>query len=398
MPKSVASKIIQAIIWIGFAVILFSPLYISSALFFPFIVTKTIVFMLAVEVIFVAYLLLAWIDPNYRVRFNLVLLLMLIYIGILTLASLFGNDFYKGFWSNNERGDGILLLTHLFLFVLVLTSYLRKIKNWLYVLDIFLVASFCVGIVALDQYLGSTFSGFWKEHFLPSSNGARLAATIGNAGYVGGYMIFGVFVALFMLFKRKNLWLKLGYGVVVILELFIAIQTQTRGAWLALGILFPIFLIYVAYFYFNDFKGKYINGRVIKIIATVLVIVFIASIGLIFVNKNSSFVKSSPILSRITSISMGDVTTNNRLVTWNIAWQGILQRPILGYGQENFYQVFDKFYTTKNTEQWFDRSHDMVFDRAITGGFLGLISYFALLLVPFYFLWKFYKKADKPDD
>ena len=223
------STYLKGLIWFCLAVILFSPLYISSHLFFPFIVTKTIVFMIATEVMFVVYLLLAWKDSEYRLRVNMVVVLIAIYIGVLTLASALGNDFYRGFWSNNERSDGILLLIHLFLLSWVLTSFFRKIKDWLVVFDVFLVASFCVSVVALDQFFG------WN-HFLASSNGARLAATIGNAGYVGGYMVFGVFVALFMLFKRKNIPLKFWYGFLVLLEMFIALQSQTRGAMIALGI------------------------------------------------------------------------------------------------------------------------------------------------------------------
>ena len=80
------------------------------------------------------------------------------------------------------------------------------------------------------------------------------------------------------------------------------------------------------------------------------------------------------------------------MVTWKMGFQGFLDRPLLGYGQENFYQVFDKNYTTKNTEQWFDRCHNMICDRSITSGILGLLAYLALLLLPFYALWAYYTK------
>lgn len=393
MQKSVISKILQGLIWIGFGVVLFSPLYINAAFFFPFIVTKTFAFMIAIEIMFVLYLVLCLIDPKYKLKLNIVLLLLAIYIVILTLASALGGDLFRGFWSNNERSDGILLLGHLFVFVLILTSFLRKVKEWLYFFDLFLIASFCVALVALDQYLSLTFPGFWVEHFLASSNGARLAATIGNAGYVAGYVVFGIFISILMLFKRKNIWLKVAYGALFILNLFIAIQTQTRGAWLALGIFIPIFILYLTFFYFSDLKGRFLNGKNLKIVGIIVIILGIVGVSLIFTNKNTAFVKSNPILNRLASISVSE--GNNRLVTWGIAWEGFKERPILGYGQENFYRVFDKYYTTKNTEEWFDRSHNMIGDRAITGGILGLLSYLALLLVPFYFLWKFYKNSDK---
>ncbi|MEI6288249.1 MAG: O-antigen ligase family protein [bacterium] len=378
---------LKAVIWVALGVILFSVLFVSSKLFFPFIVTKTVAFDISVEVMVLAYAILCLLDKSYRIKINLTVILMLVYLGILTLASLLGNDFYHSFWSNNERSDGILLLIHLFLFVVVLSGFMKTMKEWLYAFDGFLAASFFVTVVCFDQYLAIATPGFWHEHFLASSNGARLAATIGNAGYVGGYMVFGIFIALFLLFKRKNIWLKVCYGILALLELFIAIQTQTRGAYLALVFGLGVFVIYLAFGYY---KNLYL-----KIAVAVLIALGILSSVLIFTNKNRDFIKNNQILNRVASISLSDGTANNRLATWGFALQGIKASPIVGYGQENFYQVFDKYFTTKNTEEWFDRSHDMFFDRAITGGIPGLISYLALLLLPFYFIWRYYFKEYK---
>lgn len=368
---------LEWLIWVCLGVIFFSVLYVDSRLFFPFITSKTTVFLLATEIMLVAFLFLTWFDKKYKLQINLLTILITFYLLILTVASLLGNDFYRSFWSNNERSDGILLLIHLLLFVLVLTSRFRTFKEWLIIFDIFLIASLGVSLVALDQYFGG-------NHFIASSNGARLASTIGNAGYVGGYMVFGVFLSLFMFFKRNNNWLKVYYAFIFLLELFIAIQTQTRGAYLALAIGLSILFAYFTLFYFNN--------KQLKILFIVLTITSLIGVISLFVFKDSNFVKSNAILNRITSISTKEVTANNRLITWKIGWEGFKKSPLLGYGQENFYQVFDKYYTTKNTEQWFDRCHNMICDRAITGGFLGLLGYLAILLIPFWGIWNYYRK------
>jgi O-antigen ligase len=388
MDQKTVSLGLKSIIWACLGIVFFSVLLVFSNLFFPFITSKTYVFQIAVEVMFVAFLLLCLVDEKYRLHTNLTVLLLLAYLVILTIASAFsGNDFYHSFWSNNEREDGILLLGHLFLFSVVLTSFLRSLKEWLYAFDLFLISSFCVAIVSLDQFLALEFKGIWSDHFIPSSNGARLAATIGNAGYVGGYMVFGAFLSLFMLLKRPNVWLKVWYGFLLVLELFIAVQTQTRGAYLALGFGGLVALVYLMWFYFND---KYL-----KIVLVAILIAGALGLSGIFVFKDSDFIKSQPVLRRVASISLTDGTANNRMVTWKIGWGGFKERPFLGYGQENFYQVFDKYYTTKNTEQWFDRCHNMICDRAITGGILGLLSYLAFLLLPFGALWKYYREDYK---
>lgn len=375
--KQWISRSLEWLIWGCLGAIFFSVLYIDGRLFFPFITSKTAVFLTATEIMFVAFLFLCWADKKYRLHINSVVVLAATYLVILTVASLFGNDFYRSFWSNNERSDGILLLIHLFLFVLVLTSRFRSIKEWLVVFDIFLAASLCVSLVALDQYFGG-------NHFIASSNGARLASTIGNAGYVGGYMVFGVFLSLFMFFKRNNNWLKVYYAFIFLLELFIAVQTQTRGAYLALAMGLGVSFAYFTLFYYNDKR--------LKILFATVLVVAIAGVSGLFVFKDSDFVKSNSILSRVASISLTEVTANNRLATWEMGWKGLKERPLLGYGQENFYQVFDKYYTTKNTEQWFDRCHNMICDRAITGGIFGLFGYLSLLLLPFWGIWKYYRK------
>src|SRR3989339_1348781 len=207
MEDSSLSKFLKWGIWGCLSVIFFSVLYVDSRFFFPFITSKTLAFNIATEIMLVLFLILAFVDSRYKLRINLTVILIFTYLVILTIASLLGNDFYHSFWSNNERSDGILLLGHLAVFVLILTSRFRSVKEWLVVFDLFLAASLAVAIVSLDQFFGF-------NTLLASSNGARLAATIGNAGYVGGYMVFGVFISLFLFFKRNNNWAKGYYATV----------------------------------------------------------------------------------------------------------------------------------------------------------------------------------------
>jgi len=56
-------------------------------------------------------------------------------------------------------------------------------------------------------------------------------------------------------------------------------------------------------------------------------------------------------------------TTESRFIVWNMAWKGFEEHPVLGWGQESFNYVFNKYYNPKlyNQEQWFDRTHDCIF-------------------------------------
>ena len=227
-----------------------------------------------------------------------------------------------------------------------------------------------------------TFPAHWKDHISPSSNGVNLASTLGNSAYVGGYLVFGMFITIFMFFKRNNNWLKALYAIIFLIMGFVQMHTFNRGSTVAIFLGFIAFFIFLFFFYFNN--------KILKMIGIMIILLSLAAVGILFASKDSSIVKNNTYLARVASIASTGGTAHNRLVTWGIAWKGIQQRPILGYGQENFYQVFDRYFNTNNTEQWFDRSHDMIFDRTVTGGFIGLIGYLAFLLLPFYFLWRYY--------
>src|SRR3989338_1432574 len=204
MLNKIINNLPKIIIWLSLAVILFSPLYLNSQLFFPFITTKTFAFNIAVEVMFLTWLFLCFKDNKYQLKFNIAVILMAIYLLLTLISSLLGDYFYRSFWSNNERSEGLVLLLHLFVFLLVLTNFFKKFKDWLYIFDLFFLASLLVGLYALGQ--------FFQLSWLPiSTSGLRLAGTIGNAGYMAGYMIFGAFFGSVLFFNRPNFYFRIFY-------------------------------------------------------------------------------------------------------------------------------------------------------------------------------------------
>ncbi len=387
-------KVLKTIIWLGFIVICFAcSLYIAEKMYFPFIVGKTLVFRVTVELIFLAFLWLTVVSRDYKLKFNTISLILLAYLFISLISSLLGDDFLRSFWSNNERSEGLLLLIHLFLFFLILTNFLRSKREWLWMFDIFFAASLCVALYALAQYLNLPI-------VMASSGGSRLAGTLGNAGYMAGYLIFAIYIGLFLALNR-NIKLMLYYLPAIALQIFITVLTYTRGGIIALGISAFIFIIYFLFYYLKDLSGNSIfNRKHASYLGVAVIVISLLFPVYIWSNKEASFVKSNPILSRLTSISLTDVTASNRLLTWQSSWQGFLDRPLLGWGQENFYQVFDKYFKPEihrkaHSVVWFDRAHNLIFDRLVTGGLVGLLTYLAFLLVPVYLIWKKYWKLEQ---
>jgi len=385
-------KILKYLIWAGLIAICFIPLLIDSDYFFPYIVPKTLAFRIITEVLFLAYLILAIAKKEYRPRLNLVLVLFSLYLVAVFVSSISGGNFYFSFWSNNERSEGLLLLLHLLLFLLVLSSFMRKFSDWLVILDASFLGGLAVSSVALAQYLH-------LDWILASSGGERLASTIGNAGYVAGYLVFNILFGFVLLFSRKNKYLRSYYILGLILQIFVVFNTLTRGGILALFFSLFIFGVYLVFFYW---RGK--RMRVIRRASIGVILFLVIFIALIFVYQKADWVKNNNILERVASISIQAPTAQNRLMTWQSAYLGFKEKPLLGYGYENFYQVFDKYFNPKiyrhvGSVVWFDRAHNIIFDRLITGGLIGLFLYLSLLFVPLIYLWRhFYKEGGTRQD
>jgi O-antigen ligase len=387
MDSTSIKNILKSTIWVCLGVIIFSPLYINTSLFFPFIVSKTLAFNIAVEVMLLAFLALSFYDKNYRLIINTVVALFGIYLVVSFLSSFLGDNFYRSFWSNNERSEGLLLYMHLFAFLAVLSSFFRKFKDWLNIFDLSFLASILVSLTALDQYFGFNI-------LMNYSGGNRLTGTIGNAGYMAGYLIFAVFFGLLLLFKRRNPYARAYYLIGILLAFFIAVFTETRGGIIALGLGSFVFLVYLSLFYFKDRIFKYIG--IIIIVAALLIPTFL------LINRDSDFVTGNSILNRMTHISTSNTTSQTRLMTWGSALQGFKDRPVFGWGAENFYQPFDKYfnpaiYRHAGSVIWFDRAHNVIFDRLLTGGIIGLISYLSFIFLPLYYLWLYFYKKGKDD-
>jgi len=74
----------------------------------------------------------------------------------------------------------------------------------------------------------------------------------------------------------------------------------------------------------------------------------------------------------------------NRLHAWEVSWQASLDRPLFGWGLENYDNAFQahfqpKFEDTAGSTETLDRAHNFIFDYLIFTGWLGLILLLAWL-------------------
>jgi len=366
--------ILKYIVFGGIFIMPFVPLIISGSMFFPFITGKAFAFRIITELIFGAWLILAVKDVSYRPQKSWILYALCAFVGIIALADIFSGHFLKSFWSNFERMEGLVTLLHLLALFFVLTSFIKSELIWDRLLKTSVGASLIIGIRGFLQLFG---------YFQSTQSGVRLDSSFGNASYLAIYMLFHIFITAYLFSKKETSQaLKWVYGLIISFQVFILIFTSTRGAILALVGACTIFLV------LNVIFNKE-NKKVRKISAIALILTSLL-IGTFFLTKNSSLVQGIGPLKRLASISLTDKTTISRFLVWDMAFQGFKEKPILGWGQENFIFVFEKYFNPKMyaQEPWFDRAHNIFFDWLVAGGILGLLAYLSIFLASLLSLWK----------
>ncbi len=352
------------------------PFIVTNSLFFPFITGKAFTFRILTEILFCLWVILMVKDETYRPKKSWLLYAVSAFVAVIFLADIFGVNFYRSFWSNLERMDGFITLLHLFAYFIILATVLNTERLWNYFFNTTLVASTLVCIFyALPQILG-------KADIHQSSD--RVDATLGNATYLAVYALMNIFIAIFLLARSKNIYLKISYFAVIALQFFVMYKTQTRGA--LLGFVVGIFVSSVLIALLEKEK------KIIKNISIGLIVALIVAVASFFAVKDSQFIKSSPTLIRFSQISLSEnfLKSQGRYYIWPMAISGFKERPILGWGQENFNYVFNKNFDPRmyNQEQWFDRTHNVVLDWLVAGGLLGLLSYLFIFVALLYYIWK----------
>ena len=309
--------------------------------------------------------------PEIRPKKSWITFGLAAFFSALLVSSIFGVDFNLSFWGDIERMLGLFHVAHFFLLYLIIITAFRSARDWR---NLF-IASVIAGV-------GICFYSLFK---IPYS-------TIGNTAYVSGYAIFNIYFALILYFRRRDEekskhqdWLISAFYLAAAFLMFLVFSvTNTRGAYVGLGVSFLLFFVLYA-FYSQSKKVKIYSSIVFSLMAMLVV--------LIFMFPTSKIVSGTPILRTAAQISSKQVTFQTRLISWKAALKDLPNHALLGTGYGNFAITFDKyfdpmFYSYTSSETYFDRAHNNLVDIASTGGLLGLLTYLFILAAAGYYLFK----------
>lgn len=350
--------VLKWVVFGGLFLVPFLTLYVENDYFFPYITGKNFWFRIIVDVVAAAWVILAMYEVKYRPKISGIVWSFGALLVIMFIANWLGLNRTASFWSNFERMDGYVSLVHTFLYMLVLGSVLQTKLHWQRLLNTSLFVAFVVAFYGLAQYGG----------FIEGSG--RIDSRLGNAAYMAVYMLFHVFVAFWLFVETKNVLTKVMYGSLATMFTFVLIETGTRGTAVGLAVGVMVMSAYIGLFgtQFIQYRKYAIGAFAILVLA----------IGAFIVGRDSAVIQSNPNLARIANISLDDLKI--RGIIWGMAWEGVKESPVIGYGQSNFNYVFNEQYDPRlyAQEQWFDRSHNIFMDWLVTGGFLGLIAYLSI--------------------
>lgn len=371
-------EILKYAIWAGLYAVLLVPFIVANNMFFPYITGKAFTFRIIVEIIFALWLILILKEKEFRPKWSWLSGSVILLTFVLLIADINAVAPFKALWSNYERMEGWVTFVHLLAYFLVLSSMFNKEKLWLWFLRANLAAGALMAVSSIDQATEARFSG-----------------PLGNPIYIAVYFLFIFFFTLILLYKDvlvKNLtdWkafrsvltnvLFYVYLISSFLSLYVVYRTS-RGA--LLGALGGIFVATVLIALFEK------ERPVLKQISLGIIIGGIVMVAGFLSLRGSDFVQNNPTLKRLAEISWSNVNGQARQLIWPMALKGFEEKPLLGWGQEGFNYVFNKYYDPRmyGQENWFDRAHNAPLDFLIAGGILGLLSYLALFISSLYLLW-----------
>lgn len=377
MTRPNAIRWLKAITYLGIYGGLLMPLMFIPIVIFPFVYSKLIFFQVLIGLTFPAYLILAWVEPQMRPRSSILYLAIISYMTAIGLSVIFSVDVARSWWGNQERMNGMFTLLHFFAWLSMAIGVLKTWPAWRRLLNFQIVLSVFMAMVALLQ------KPFPNLLLFPASD--RVGGLLDNPIYMGAYQIFSLFFIALLWLKGTNRSAKIWYALALVIDMGAFIAAQSRGAFLGLAAGILVFTIAYAIMTPSKKHRKYVLG---------FLLFSFVSYGLLFAFRDSELVKGSS-LERFTQFSS---TARTRLIAWEIAWKGFLDRPLTGWGIDTFHILFNEKYNPESLrhgyyETWFDRSHNTIMDVLSMTGIFGFVTFASIFLSLFWSVIRAYKKG-----
>lgn len=362
-------------------------LYVNTSFIFPYFTGKAFAFRLAVSLLFVLWSAMALLSPRYRPARTPVFVALSAMVVLWALATVLSPNPSRAFWSNFEKMDGFITLLHLYLLFVMAAGLFRSSRDWHVLIGVLVATSSLVCVHAVLERNGVFL-------WVPGAP-QRVQSITGNAAFLAPYVLLHFWLTAYMAHVyRARRALLAGLLALSLLHLVVLYYTGTRAGVVGLFLSLILVCLLATIFFAQLFPRG--SQRVRGVLAAALLIGALSPL-VVWLQRDASWVQETYLLKRFTNPGelLDDyevyATLGTRLRTWGIAWRGVVERPLAGWGMDNFYLVFQKYYDPAlfaKREPWYDRPHNNLLRWALDAGVPGLCAQLAVFAAAFFALWK----------
>ncbi len=314
-------------------------------------------------------------NTSLSITINPIFIALVSYLLVAIMAGWLGLNFTNSFWSAITRTAGLWY----FLGLGILFWSLRPM-----VVDSVLRRRLIL-VIVLSTALYSVLAFFSQEGVgLFGSNSRQEGFTFGNSTFAAMYIFGAWMLSLYYWWQAdtKKWWMYLLPVLLVVNPFIISNQIwlgNFGGSWVgearasAYVILLAV-LVLVVVWGVSKIKNKKIKVKTSHGLFVLAVVGFLlAAYSLL---TPGGFLRQTYLQS----------ASGARPIIWEIAALAIKERPLLGWGGDNFERVFEIHYDNRllqpeYNEAWFDRAHNIFIDQMVDGGAVGLVFYLGIYLV-----------------
>jgi len=220
----------------------------------------------------------------------------------------------------------------------------------------------------------------------------RVAASLANSSMLGHYALLNAFLATGMAawsFAARQsftgrtalpVWLVVLFAAAALLNLWAMALSGSLGAYVAFVLaLGALALAYALFGQGKAARGVGLGGLAIAVVTG-------AGLAFLFFVENPLQVRAQdhPVVQRLAFASLEGRTTQTRLAAWRAGFHGVAERPVLGWGPENYIVPYGKYGEgAATTVSAHDRAHNELVEELATKGLFGAGAYLAIWVLTF---------------
>ncbi|MEK7584062.1 MAG: O-antigen ligase family protein [Patescibacteria group bacterium] len=321
-------------------------------------------------------LIVLWIyAKETRPRLNLMTSILVAHLLVLCTVNFFSLDIRNSFFGEWRRFGGFFDWFAVYVFFFSLVAVMRGRELW----DRY--SRYLVGISLLVSLFGlAQASNMFGLYFFDT----RVFSTLGNPAFLASYLMLASGFALYSFLAARGAT-RMYYAAVILMHMIVIYLTETTTVILAYTM---VITIAAAYFGIRRMTPNRVSGSLIRSIdfrrdITVIAIaafVYLAAVGFVAVQSTAYLADARRL----------DVASD-RLIVWKIAISGFVARPLTGWGTNNFYIPFQRYYDPTlyrgvGQTTFFDKAHNEFINHLAEEGILGFLTHTLVIMLPLLFM------------